>query len=396
MMMTQENVSHPTLATLALSLGGFSFGIAEYATLSILPYYSGDFGVPETLGSRAVSLYAFGVCVGAPLITLAAARMARRTLIVLLTLVFAMANALTALAPDWQSFLVLRFLAGLPHGAYFGVAGLIAASLVPPERRARAVALVMTGITLANLIGVPLANVFGAQLGWRWIFVIVVPLALACAILVQILAPRLPAGVDASPLRELASLRSRQVWLTLAICAIGTGGMFSVYTYLASILIDYTRVQAGVIPVMLMIPGTGMTCGQFLFGWLADRSQLGAAAIGLALAMAMMIAFWAVEGQAWLIAPVLFALGSSGGIGPVLQTRLIALTPRAPTLPSALIHSAFNLANAIGPIAGGIALAAGGGWPAVGLAGAVLAGTGLLLLLLTALDARPRRMAGVA
>lgn len=389
-MIRQETVTHPMLVTLALALGGFAIGVAEFATMSILPFFSEDFGVSEAIAGRAISAYALGVCVGAPLIALGAARVSRRGLLVVLMSAYALANGLSAVAPSWEMFLATRFAAGLPHGAFFGVAGLMAASLVPPERRARAVASVLTGLTVANVVGVPLANLFGAQLGWRWTFAFVVPLAACCALFVRLLAPKLEATAEASPLRELSTLKSRQVWLTLAIGAIGTGGMFCIYSYLASVVIEYAGEPKTVVPLMLMIFGIGMTCGQFIFGWLADKNQMGAAAIALSLAVAMMLAFWAVADNVWLMAPVLLVLGCSGGLGSVLQTRLMTLAEDAPTLSAALNHSAFNFANALGPWMGGIALAAGAGWPSVGLVGAGLGLAGMVVLAITALDARVR------
>ncbi|MBR9765966.1 MAG: MFS transporter [Rhodobacteraceae bacterium] len=389
-MIRQQTVAHPMLVTLALALGGFAIGVAEFATMSILPFFSEDFGVSEAVAGRAISSYALGVCVGAPLIALGAARVSRRGLLVVLMSLYALANGLSAVAPSWEMFLASRFAAGLPHGAFFGVAGLMAASLVPPERRARAVASVLTGLTVANVIGVPLANLFGAQLGWRWTFAFVVPLAACCALLVRLLAPKLEATAEASPLRELSTLKSRQIWLTLAVGAIGTGGMFCIYSYLASVVIEYAGEPKTVVPVLLMIFGIGMTCGQFIFGWLADKNQIGAAALALSVAVVMMLTFWAVAGNVWLIAPVLLILGCSGGLSSVLQARLMTLAEEAPTLSAALNHSAFNFANALGPMLGGMALAAGAGWPSVGLVGAGLALAGLVVLGITALDAQPR------
>lgn len=394
-MIKQEYSAHPRLVTLALALGGFAIGVSEFATMSILPYFSEEFGVSEAMAGHAISAYAIGVCVGSPLIALGAARVSRRALLVVLMTVYALGNALTAIAPSWNLFVASRFVAGLPHGAFFGVAGLMAASLVPPERRARAVASVLTGLTVANVVGVPFANIFGSQLGWRWTFAFVVPLAAACAIFVQILAPRIAAAADASPLRELATLRSRQIWLTLAVGAIGTGGMFCIYTYLASVVIEYAGEPETVVAILLMIFGIGMTCGQFIFGWLADKTQMGAAAIALSIATVMMVLFWAVAGNVWLIAPVLLVLGATGALSSVLQARLMTLAGDAPTLPAALNHAAFNAANALGPLLGGIALTAGAGWPSVGLVGAGLALAGLVVLGITALDAAPRR-AGMA
>lgn len=379
------------LIMLALALGGFAIGVAEFATMSILPYFSREFGVTEAQAGHAISAYALGVCVGSPIIAVLAARVSRRGLLVGLMAFYAVANGLSGLMPGWGGFAVTRFLAGLPHGAYFGVASLMAASLVPRNKRGQAVARVMAGLTVATVVGVPMANIFGAQLGWRWSFAFVTVLAVLCAVTVRLLAPQLPANSNASPLKELSALKIRQVWLTLAIGAVGCGGMFAVYTYLASIIMEYVGAPESVVPIMLMIFGVGMTAGNFLFGWLADRSLMGSAAVALICNMVLLVAFWAVAGNLYLMAPVLMMLGMTGGISTVLQTRLMDLAQDAPTLSAALNHSSFNLANALGPLLGGMALAAGFGWPSVGLVGAGLSLLGLIIWVVTWVDDGPRR-----
>ncbi|NIZ09955.1 MFS transporter [Pseudooceanicola sp. HF7] len=392
-MQSTQSGARPGLVMLALAMGGFAIGVAEFATMSILPYFSADFGVSEAEAGHAISAYALGVCLGAPLVALLSARLPRRTLLVSLMAYYAVINGMSALMPGWGGFAATRFLAGLPHGAYFGVAGLMAASLVPRGKRAQAVGRVMLGLTVATVLGVPLANIFGAVLGWRWTFAIVTVLAATCAIMVHFLAPRLPAAEDASPMRELATLKRRQIWLTLAIGGIGAGGMFCVYTYLASVIMLHAGGSEAVVPIMLMIFGIGMTIGQFVCGWAADKSIMGAAFWVLVVNALMMLAFWAVAGNLWLIAPVLLVIGITGGLSTILQTRLMDLAADAPTLSAALNHSAFNFANALGPMLGGLALMSGAGWPSVGLVGMGLSLAGLVIWAVAVLGDVPRKSA---
>ncbi len=379
------------LVMLALALGGFAIGVAEFATMSILPYFSREFGVTEAAAGRAISAYALGVCVGAPVIALLGARVSRRGLLVALMAFYAISNAASGLMPGWGGFTLSRFFAGLPHGTYFGVAGLMAASMAPKGKRAQAVSRVMLGLTVSTILGVPLANIFGAQVGWRWSFALVAVLATACATLVWLYAPKLAAATDASPMRELSTLKNRQVWLTLGIGAVGFGGMFCVYTYLASLVMEYAGAPESVVPVMLLIFGVGMTAGQFIFGWAADKSLMGSAAVCLAVSAVAMLAFWAVAGNVWLMAPVLLVIGITGGLSTILQTRLMDLAADAPTLSAALNHSAFNFANALGPWLGGMALAAGFGWPSIGLVGVGLSLAGLVVWGIAMIDDAPRR-----
>jgi DHA1 family inner membrane transport protein len=250
---------HAGLVMLALAMGGFAIGTTEFAVMSLVPYFSVGLGIDEPTAGHVISAYALGVVVGAPVIAVLAAKIARRTLLIGLMAVFGVANLLSALAPSYEWMLVFRFLSGLPHGAYFGVAALVAASIAPPNRRAQAVARVMLGLTVATIVGVPLANGIGQVLGWRWGFGIVALLALLTMALIFAYAPRDRVVPGASPLRELGALRRRQVWLTLAIGAIGFGGMFAVYTYLASTLMEVTRVSPALVPLVLGIFGLGLT-----------------------------------------------------------------------------------------------------------------------------------------
>lgn len=381
----------PGLVMLALAMGGFAIGTTEFAAMTLLPYFAPSLGIDAPTAGHVISAYALGVVVGAPVVAVLSARMPRRNLLIALMTMFALGNGLSAVAPDYHTMLLFRFLSGLPHGAYFGVAALVAAGLVPAHRRAQAVARVMLGLTVATVIGVPFANALGQFIGWRVGFAIVAGLALLTAILVWRFAPHDAAPEGASPLRELGALRNRRVWLTLATGAIGFGGLFAVYTYLASTMLEVTGAAPAVLPAMFAIFGVGMTAGTLVAAWAADRALMPTAA-GMFLMSALMLALFPLAaGHLWTLAIDIFLIGCGGGVGVVLQTRLMDVAGQAQTLAAALHHSAFNVANALGPWAGGLAIAAGYGWTSTGLVGAGLALGGVALVGLSAIDDRMRR-----
>lgn len=382
---------HPGLVLLALAIGGFAIGTTEFAAMSLVPYFAPDLGIDATIAGHVISAYALGVVVGAPVIAVLAARLARRTLLVLLMLLFAVGNGLSALAPTYGVLVGFRFIAGLPHGAYFGVAALVAASLVPRERRSQAVSRVLAGLTVATMIGVPLANLIGQFVGWRWSFAFAALLALLTATLVRLFAPYGAPQQGASPLRELGALRRGQVWLTLATGAIGFGGMFAVYTYLASTLLEVTHAPPSMIPVMLTVFGAGLTIGNLVCAWAADRGVMRAAGGTLVWSAAALALYPFATGHVGSLALVVFLIGCGGGLGTVLQTRLMDVAEDAQTLAAALNHSAFNTANALGPWLAGLALAAGYGFPATGWVGAALALAGLVIWGVSVVADRPKR-----
>ena len=379
------------LVLAALALGGFAIGTAEFASMSLLPYFAASLGVDAPTAGHAISAYALGVVVGAPVIAVGAARLPRRIILVALMAVFTIGNLLSALSPSFGWLLVFRFLAGLPHGAYFGVAALVAASVSPPERRAQSVAMVMIGLTVATIIGVPMANVVGQWMGWRWGFVIVAVLAAMTAVAVYVFAPRAPADAGASPLRELGALKRGRVWLPLGIGAIGFGGMFCVYTYLASTMAQVTHASPAALPVVLAVFGAGMTVGTLVCAWAADRAQMPAIGGVLLWSAAALALYPIATGSLWTLMPVVFLIGCGGGLGAVLQTRLMDVAGDAQTLAAAMNHSAFNFANALGPWLGGMAIAAGYGWASTGYVGAALALGGFAIWIVAALDVRRER-----
>lgn len=376
------------LVLFALAMGGFAIGTTEFAAMSLLPYFSAGLGIDEPTAGHVISIYALGVVVGAPLIAVLAARVPRRTLLIGLMTVFAIGNDLSAMAPNYHWMLAFRFLSGLPHGAYFGVAALVAASLSPPNRRAQSVARVMLGLTIATILGVPAASWMGQVLGWRSGFAIVAGLALLTVLLIGLYAPRDRVQPGASPLRELGALKRRQVWLTLATGAIGFGGLFAVYAYLASTLMAVTGASPALVPVVLAVFGLGLTLGTLFAGWAADRALVPATAGLLLWSAFWLAAFPFASGNIWAVSLVVFMIGSGGGLGAMLQTRLMDVAEDAQTLAAALNHSAFNTANALGPWLGGMAIAAGYGWTSTGWVGAALALGGLAIWIVAVIDAR--------
>jgi len=369
----------PGLVHFALAVGGFAIGTTEFATMSLLRYLARDLGVDEPTAGHVISSYALGVVVGAPIIAVLSARVTRRTLLIALMGVFAAANLASALAPSYEWMLLFRFLCGLPHGAYFGIATLVAASLVPTERRTRAVGRVLLGLTVATIVGVPLASWLGRVYGWRWAFVVAAALALGCAVLIVWFAPRDRIIAGASPLRELGALGRSQVWLTLAIGAIGFGGIFAVYTYLGSTLIDVTHASAAMVPLVFSAFGVGMTVGNLVIPKFADRALMPTAGRLLIGSAVVLAAYPWAAANVWSVSLDVFAIGVGGALATVLQTRLMDVAGDAQSLAAALNHSAFNVANALGPWLGGMAIAAGFGLTSTGYVGCALAIGGLIV-----------------
>ena len=367
------------LIILALALGGFAIGTTEFAAMSLLPFYAADFAVTEPVAAHAVSAYALGVVVGAPILGLFGASWPRRRLLVVLMVLIAMGNAATVWAPTYHTLLAFRFVSGLPHGAYFGVAALLAASLLP-EKRAAAASYVMAGLAVATVIGAPFANWLGLHVGWRVVFGGVSGIALATATALLILAPQQPVQVGRSMRREMHALAHPQVLLTLGAGAVGFGGLFAVYSFLAPVLTEYTGATPASVPWVFAIFGLGILVGNLLGGWMADISLKAAAISLLAWSAVFLAAFTFAATDFWLLSLVCFAIGMGGGLGPILQVRLMDVAGEAQTMAAALHHAAFNIANALGPWLAGLAITAGMGWTAPGWVGLCLALGGILIL----------------
>ncbi len=384
-----QHIPHPRWLLFALAVGGFAIGTTEFATMSVLPFMAAGLGIDEPTAGHLISAYALGVVAGAPLIAVLGARFSRRTLLLGLMLFFALAHIGTVLAPDYRTILLFRFLSGLPHGAYFGVGALVAAAMVPDSKRAQAVGLMMTGLTVATTVGVPFTSWLAQAVGWRVVFAVVAVLALLTVVLVARFLPKTRMqGGGGSPLKELSALTNRQIWLTLSIGAIGFGGMFAIYTYMASTLTEVTGVSAKAVPLVLGLFGVGMTLGNLSVPRLAGKQpMLGVA--GLLVWSAVMLALYpfAVHNIYYLCVLVVL-IGMGGAIGTILQIRLMDVAKDAQTLAAALNHSAFNAANALGPFLGGLAISAGFGWASTGWVGCGLALAGLLMWWITVRDAK--------
>lgn len=368
---------HVGLVILALAVGGFAIGTTEFASMSMLPLFAQGLGIDAPTAGHTISAYALGVVVGAPVMTVLGARVPRRRLLLMLMAMFTVFNGLTGLSPNYHWMLVFRFLAGLPHGAYFGVAALVASSLVPANRRTRAVGQMFLGLTVATIVGVPLASWLGQAVGWRWAFALVAVLGMITITAVAIYAPNTPSDAEASPLRELSALKRSQVWYTLAIGAIGFGGMFAVYTYLADILISVTKMPLSSVPWVMGIFGVGLTVGNMVIPVFADRALMRTAGGLLVWSMVVLALFPFTAGNIWLLSLDVFCIGIGGALGTVLQTRLMDVAGDAQGLAASLNHSAFNTANALGPFLGGLAIAGGYGWTSPGWVGSLLALAGL-------------------
>ena len=367
------------LIQLALALGGFAIGTGEFAIMGLMPNVAADLGVSEPQVGHVISAYALGVVVGAPLLALLGARLPRRILLLLLMGCFALGNFASALAPSYEPLLIFRFIAGLPHGAYFGIAMLVAASMAPPHKRAKAVSRVLAGLTVAILIGNPLATWLGQFMSWRYAFALVGIIAITTIAMVAIFLPADPHEARSSPMGELRAFNRAPIWLALGIGAIGFAGMFCVFSYMAPTLLHVTQVGPGWIPLAMGVFGAGCIVGNSAGGWLFDRLRLRAVAWILAWSTLVLLVFPFAAHSLWTILPAIFALGTMIALGPALQTHLMDVATGAQTLAAASNHAAFNVANALGPWLGGLAISAGMGWTVTGYIGAATALCGLAL-----------------
>lgn len=364
---------------LALSIGAFGIGVTEFAPMGLLPVIAGDLGVTIPAAGLLISAYALGVMIGAPLMTLTTGRVPRRALLIWLAGIFTLGNLLTAVSSGYGMLLAARVLTSFNHGAFFGVGSLVAASLVAPERRASAVAAMFMGLTLANVVGVPLATWAGEHLGWRVSFWGIAGLGVATMIALRATLPALPAPEGDNAMAELRVLTRPQVLGALSLTVVGSSAMFTVFTYITPILREATQASLGFITAMLVTYGLGLTLGNWLGGKFADRSVDRTLIITLSALSAILVAFAALLSHAGPSAVLIFLWGvASFALVPPLQVRVMHAAADAPNLASAVNIGAFNLGNAIGAALGGGVIAAGLGYPAVALAGAATSLIGLL------------------
>jgi DHA1 family inner membrane transport protein len=389
---SQPAARHVNLAILALAIGGFAIGTTEFVTMGLLPQIASGVGISIPTAGHVVSAYALGVVVGAPLIAVLAARVARRTVLLCLMAAFAAGNIASALAGSYPALMVARFVSGLPHGAFFGIGAVVAASLVPRHRRTWAVSMMLAGLTVANVVGVPLTTLLGQHVGWQWPFAMVGVVALVTLTAVWCWVPAQPADGTASMGTELGSLRRAQVWLALLIGTVGFGGMFATYSYIAPTMTGLGGFTAATVPVILAVYGCGMTAGAFLSGRVAAHGLMRGIFFSLALIAVILAVFgFAVRNQVTAVLAV-FLLGLVPTIlVPMLQTRLMDVAHEGQSLAAALNHSTLNMANALGAWLGSVVLSAGYGYEWPSRVGAVLAVAGLGIAAWSALLGRRQR-----
>jgi len=371
---------------LALAVGAFGIGVTEFAPMGMLPVIAGDLDVSIPAAGLLVSAYAFGVLIGAPLMTLTTGRVPRRTLLIGLMGIFTLGNLLSAIAPEYWSLMAARVVTSFNHGAFFGVGSIVAASVVAPNRRAGAVAAMFMGLTIANITGVPLAAWAGETLGWRASFWGIAGLGALAMIALRLTLPhgKVETATDGGAMKaELAVLKRGPVLAALALTVIGSSAMFTVFTYIAPILKEQTLASSAFVTAMLVVYGVGLTVGNWLGGRFADRSVDRTLIVTLASLAALLVLFAAIMPWQAPAAVVIFLWGiASFALVPPLQMRVMTAASDAPNLASAMNIGAFNLGNAIGAALGGAVIGLNLGYPAVALTGAAMAVSGLVLVLL--------------
>jgi DHA1 family inner membrane transport protein len=382
-----------TRALLSLAIGSFGIGMTEFVVMGLLPNIARDLlpsawaASPDDAIAQAgwlVSLYALGVVVGAPTIAGSVARFPRHRVMIVLAAALAFFTLLTVIAPTFELVAASRFLAGLPHGAYFGIGALVAADALGPGNRAKGVAFVLTGLTIANVVGVPLGTLLGQQVGWRAAFAVVTGIFLLATLSIALFVPTHP-GMPGRRLRdELRVFRLGQVWFALGIGAIGFGGFFAMYSYIAPMVTEVAGQPEWVVSLVLVIVGLGMTVGNVVGGTLADKDlrfwlrvglvSLAVASIGLALT-----AGWIVS----LVAFAFFVAFCGSALSPAIQTRLMDVAEDNQSIAAALNHSSLNIGNSLGAFLGGLVIAAGIGLVAPAWVGAALALAGLVVAVIS-------------
>jgi DHA1 family inner membrane transport protein len=386
------------LALLALALGGFGIGATEFVASGLLPNIASDLlprldaqshqqAIAQT--GIMISAYAAGVVVGAPTIAVFAARLPRKGLLIALVAAFTLGSVASALAPSFGWLVAARFVAALPHGAYFGIASLVAASLMGPGKRGRGVAFVLGGLTIANLIGVPLITFLGQAAGWRAAYLAVAAVFALAVIAIFFAVPKQPGDPHATIARELGGFARWPVWLVLATGSLGFGGFFAVQSYVAPLVTHSAGLPSAVVPLALVGVGLGMTIGNVVGGHLADRGATRALYIGFSVFAASFLLL-ALTGTtpAGVFIGVFLIAASVGMLSPSLQTRLMDVAGESQTLAAAANHSALNIGNSLGAFLGGAVIAGGYGYLAPAWVGLLLCIPGMGLAIIGSIVSR--------
>ncbi|MCU1543053.1 MAG: transporter [Microbacteriaceae bacterium] len=377
------------LALFALALGGFGIGTTEFVAMGLIENLAADLlpGLYASDQNRAIAqagwlitAYALGVVVGAPTIAALAARFPRKQLLLWLLVAFTLATVASALLPTFGLVLAARFVAGLPHGAYFGIATLVAASLMGEGKRGRGVAIVLSGLTIANVIGVPLITLLGQQAGWRIAYLAVASIFALTFVAVALAVPFQEGDRAATLSRELRAFRRPQVWLALLTGAIGFGGFFAVYSYVGPVVTRVTGMGDAFIPVALVVIGIGMTIGNLAGGRAADHSVMGTIFVCFALFVASLASFaLTAHTVPGLLISLFLVGGAASALSPAVQSRLMDVAGDSQTLAAAANHAALNLGNSLGAYLGGVTIAAGLGYLSPTVVGLLLCIPGVAL-----------------
>ncbi|WP_439689046.1 MFS transporter [Curtobacterium sp. SP.BCp] len=382
---------------IALALGGFGIGLTEFVITGLLPEVAADYGVTETTAGWLVTGYALAVIIGALGLTAATTRLPRKQVLLGLLVLFVIGNTLSAAAPTYGVMMVGRVVAALCHGAFFGIGSVVASNMVARERRASAVALMFTGLTASNVLGVPFGTFLGLALGWRATFWAIAGIGVVALVGVLVLVPAVRQAEQPSLVRELGAFRSGQVWLSLGITVLGYGGMFGAFTYIAYTLTSVSGFASSTAPWLLVVFGVGLFVGNFVGGKLAARSIDGTLLVVLS-ALTVVLALFALVATSPALTVVALVLMGAFGFAtvPALQTRVMQHADHAPTLASGANIAAFNLGNALGAWIGGLTIAAGLGYTSPIWAGAGITVVSVALTLIAAAAARRHRRATAA
>lgn len=380
---TSVSTRHLSLALLSLALGGFAIGTTEFMTMGLLEEIAAGINRSNATTGHIITAYAFGVVVGAPIIVSLGARLPKRELAIGLILALGVGNAITAMASGYLPVMVARFVAGLPHGAYFGVASLLAASLVRPEYKGRAVSSVMLGLSVATVVGVPASTALGQHLGWRSAYWVVLAITIVTASMIFAFVPHSPANGDASLRGELSALKRPQVLFAVSAGMIGFGGLFAMYSYIAPLVTKVADQPSAWIPWFLLAFGVGSVLGSWLAGVLADWDVERSVLYGFAGTVVALVAFFFAAPHVVPAMILVFAVAVISSVVAInLQVRLMHAAGDAQMLGAALNHSALNVANGLGAWLGSVAIAAGHGYRASSLVGAALAVAGFAIFAL--------------
>ncbi|MEU3191803.1 MFS transporter, partial [Streptomyces sp. NPDC006992] len=371
------------LALLALAIATFGAGTAEFVMIGLLPEAASDMGVSISEAGGYVSFYSLGVVIGAPLLTVVGMRVQRKTILLAMTCMFIFGNTASALVPSHELLLAARFTAGLPHGVFFGIGAVVAAGLVAPEKRGRALSVVLVGVPMANIVGSPLGTLLGQTVGWRWTFIVVAGIGVLAFVSLAALLPVQRETGRGTVRGELGIFKRPQVWLAFAVVVFGFAGTSSFYTYIQPLVTEVSGYTPNAATALLALAGAGMTVGTMLGGRLADRPVR--TMCGALLALALSLSMFLVTAQnTVLVAVNVFLTGIAGMAAiPSVQARILDHGRDAPELGSASVQSAFNIANSLGASLGGVVIAAGFGLTSPSWLGALLALAGACFGLLS-------------